>query len=160
MKRPALLLPLLLAAACGPSKSGGACGITAIAGATMLLQEFGVPEQTLSEPPTQLPGRLVARVAAGPALEGLVGRAQDSSLLIGIQGSVPATIKPRFGVLVIDPNAQTRGVMLYESEPIKGAPELGKIALDSLMLPLLGIQLDPGRFEDARCPLFPDSIVQ
>lgn len=160
MKHPVLLFPLLLAAACAPSKGGGACGFSAIAGATMLLQEFGVPEQTLSVAPTQLPQRLVARVAAGPALEAVVGRAEDSSLLIGIEGSVPPTIKPRFGVLIIDPQVKTRGVMLYESEPIKGAPELGKIALDSLMLPLLGIQLDPGRFEDPKCPLFPDSVVK
>lgn len=160
MKRPVLLLPLLLAAACDASKAGGACGFTAIAGATMLLQEFGVPEQTLSVPPTQLPSKVVARVAAGPAMEGVVGRAEDSSLLIGIQGSVPATIKPQYGVLVVDPAAKTRGVMLYEGDPIKGAPVLGKIALDTLMLPLLGIQLDPARFEDARCPLFPDSVVQ
>jgi hypothetical protein len=26
-------------------------------------------------------------------------------------------------------------------------------------LPLLGIQLDPARFEDPRCPLFPDSLL-
>lgn len=160
MKHAALLLPLLLTAACGSSKSAGACGITAIAGATMLLQEFGVPEQTLSAPPTDLPQRLVARVAAGPALEAVVGRSETGTLLIGVEGSVPTTIKPRFGVLIVDPKVTTRGVMLYESEPIKGAPVLGQIALDSLMLPLLGIQLDPARFEDPKCPLFPDSIVQ
>jgi hypothetical protein len=160
MKHSLLLLPLLLTAACGPSKSAGACGITAIAGATMLLQEFGVPEQPLSVAPTQLPQRLVARVAAGPALEGVVGRTENGALVIGIEGNVPATIKPRFGVLIVDPKVVTRGVMLYESEPIKGAVELGKVALDTLMLPLLGVQTDPARFEDPKCPLFPDSVVQ
>lgn len=160
MKRPLLLLPLVLAAGCGGGTPGSACGITAIAGSSMLLQEFGVPEQTLSVAPTQLPQRLVARVAAGPALEAVVGRAEDSSLLIGVEGSVPGPIKPRFGVLIIDPTGKSRGVMLYESEPIKNAPVLGKVALDSLMLPLLGVQTDPGRFEDPKCPLFPDSVVQ
>jgi hypothetical protein len=93
-------------------------------------------------------------------MEAVVGRVDDGSLLIGVEGSVPGAIKPRFGVLIVDPNNRTRGVMLYESEPIKGAPVLGRIALDSLMLPLLGIQLDPGRFEEPACPLFPDSAVQ
>ncbi len=154
-----LLLPLLVAA-CGPAKPGSACGITAIAGATMLLQEFGVPEQTLAEPPAQLPARLIARVAAGPAFDAVVGRAEDSTWIVGIEGTVPAPIKPRFGVLIIDQAQAVRGVMLFESEPIKGAPVIGRVALDSLMMPLLGIQLDPTRFEDPACPLFPDSLLQ
>jgi hypothetical protein len=160
MKRALILIPLALLAACGGGNRAGACGITAIAGATMLLQEFGVPEQTLSAPPSQLPPRVVARVAAGPAMEAVVGREQDGSLLIGVEGSLPSAIKPRFGVLIIDPSNHTRGVMLYESEPLKGAPVLGRVALDSLLLPLLGIQLDPGRFEEPACPLFPDSAVR
>ncbi|MBK8005892.1 MAG: hypothetical protein IPK12_18745 [Gemmatimonadetes bacterium] len=50
--------------------------------------------------------------------------------------------------------------MLFEAEPIKGAPPIGRVAVDTLMLPLLGIQLDPARVEDPRCPLFPDSLAQ
>jgi hypothetical protein len=126
----------------------------------MLLQEFTVPEQTLGEPPVELPPRLVARVAAGPAFAAVVGRTPDSAWVIGIDGSLPATIKPQFGVLVLDKAGKARGVMVYESEPIRGAPPIGKLAIDSLMLPLLAIQLDPGRFEDPRCPLFPDSLLQ
>ena len=126
----------------------------------MLLQEFGVPDQTLGDPPDRLPPRLVVRVAAGPAFEGIVGRAADSAWLVGLQGPVPANIVPKFGVLVLDPDGRARGVMAYESEPIRGAPVIGQLNVDSLMLPLLGIQLDPGRFEDPRCPLFPDSVVR
>jgi hypothetical protein len=160
MRRLLPLVPLLALAACGPSKTGGACGLTAIAGATMLLQEFGVPEQTLSEPPARLPPRMVARVAAGPAFEAVVGRTPDSAWVIGIDGTLPQTIKPGFAVLVLDKAGRARGVMVYESEPIRGAPVIGKLAVDSLMLPLLAIQLDPARFEDPRCPLFPDSLLQ
>lgn len=159
MRRLALLLPFLLAS-CSPSKPGSACGITAIAGATMLLQEFGVADQVLGEPPALLPPRMVARVAAGPAFDAVIGRAVDSTWIVGVEGTVPAPIKPRFGVLIIDPNHAARGVMLYESEPIKGAPIIGHVALDTLTLPLLGIQLDPTRFEDPACPLFPDSLIQ
>jgi hypothetical protein len=156
-----LLMPLLgLALACGGARTGGACGLTAIAGATMLLQEFGTPHQTLADPPATLQPRLVARVAAGPALEAEVGRTPDSAWVIGVEGSLPATIKPGFGVLVLDPSGRARGVMIYESEPIRGAPVIGKLNVDSLMLPLLGIQLDPARFEDPHCPLFPDSLLR
>ncbi len=126
----------------------------------MLLQEFGVEGQTLGEPPANLPPHLVARVAAGPAFESVVGRTADSGWVIGIDGPMPATIKPGFGVLVIDPSNQARGVMVYESEVIRGAPPIGKLAVDSLMLPLIGIQLDPAKIEDPRCPLFPDSVIQ
>lgn len=155
----AMVLPAVVAA-CGGGRTGGACGITAIAGATMLLQEFAIPNQTLGSPPANLPARLVARVAAGPAFEAVVGRTPDSAWVIGVEGSLPTTIKPGFGVLVLDPKGAARGVLIYESDPIRGAPEIGRLNVDSLMLPLLGIQLDPARFEDARCPLFPDSLLR
>lgn len=151
-----LLLPL---AGCGAPRSGGACGLTAIAGATMLLEEFGTPGQTLSAPPATLPPRLVARVAAGPAFEAVVGRTQDSGWVIGVEGSIPAPIRPAFGVLILDRAGTARGVMIYESVPIRGAPEVGRLSVDTLMLPLLGIQLDPARYEDPNCPFFPDSLL-
>jgi hypothetical protein len=155
---PALLCLLGLTTACQRSE-GGVCGFTAIAGATMLLQEFGVPHQTLGIPPDQLPPRLVTRIAAGPAYEGVVGRTEDSRWVVGVEGDLPASIRPQFGVLILDLDGTARGVMLFESEPIRGAPTIGQVNADSLMLPLLGIQLDPARFEDPRCPLFPDSIL-
>ncbi len=158
--RPLLVFLLLALPACREQRSGGACGLTAIAGATMLLQEFGVPGQTLGVPPTSLPPRLVARVAAGPAFEAVVGRTADNAWIIGVEGSIPARIKPGFGVVVIDPAGQARGVMIFESHPIPGAPEIGKVNVDSLMLPLIGIQLDPARIEDPKCPLFPDSLLR
>ncbi len=152
-------LVALLLAGCGGSRSGGACGLSAIAGSTMLLQEFATPDQVLGSPPPGLPPRLVARIAAGPAFEAVVGRTADSSWVIGLEGDVPATIHPAFGVLVLDPAGRTRGVMVYESAPIRGAPEIGRLSVDTLMLPLLGIQLDPVKFEDPNCPFFPDSIL-
>jgi hypothetical protein len=158
MRRSSCFL-LLLLLACGTGRTGGACGITSIAGATMLLQQFAVPNQTLGAPPASLPSRLVARVAAGPAFESVIGRTEDRGWVIGVEGSLPAAIQPGFGVLVLDLKGAARGVLIYESDPIRGAPVIGKLNVDSLMLPLLGIQLDPARFEDARCPLFPDSIL-
>jgi len=159
--RKTVLLLLLPLAACGQGeRRGGACGLTAIAGATMLLQEFSIPNQTLGDPPATLPPRLVARVAAGPAYEAVVGRTEEGSWVIGVEGSLPPTVKPGFGVLILDSASVAQGVMIYETDPIPGAPVIGRLAVDTVMLPLIGIQLDPARFSDPNCPLFPDSVLK
>jgi len=157
----ARLLPLLLLlAACGrPARSGtAACGLAALAGPTALLTQFSVPRQTLSTPPRVLPERLVTRVVAGPALPSIVGRS-DSLLVIGVEGTIPPSIRPAYGVLVLDTAEKARGVMLFEGLPVEGAPEIGTVAVGDSTLPLIGIQLDPSRIEDPRCPFFPDSVL-
>lgn len=155
------LAPLaLLVAACGKAADRGnpACGLAALAGPTALLTQFSVPRQTLSAPPARLPERLVARVVAGPALPAIVGRA-DSQLVIGLDGEIPATIKPGYGVLVLDTTEATRGVMVFEGTPVEGAPQIGNVSIGAATIPLIGIQLDPSRIEDPRCPFFPDSVL-
>lgn len=155
------LLPLLIAAAaCGKTADRGnpACGLAALAGPTALLTQFSVPRQTLSRPPASLPEHLVTRVVAGPALPAIVGRS-DSLLVIGVEGTVPPTIKPGYGVLVLDTAERARGVMLFEGLPVEGAPSIGTVSLGPVTLPLIGIQLDPARIEDPRCPFFPDSVL-
>ena len=160
MRIPHVLLLLATLAACGrPADRGSAaCGLAALAGPTALLTQFSVPRQALSIPPRDLPERLVTRVVAGPALPAIVGRS-DSLLLIGVEGAVPPAIKPGYGVLVLDTLAKARGVMLYEGAPVEGAPPIGTITVGAASLPLIGIQLDPARIEDPRCPFFPDSVL-
>jgi hypothetical protein len=154
------MLVLALVFACGKSLSSGraACGLAALAGPTALLTQFGVPRQTLSRAPAQLPERMVARVVAGPALVALVGRA-DTLLVIGVEGSIPPAIIPAYGVLVLDQGEKARGVVLYEGLPVEGAPTIGTVTIGPATLPLIGIQLDPARIEDQRCPMFPDSVL-
>jgi hypothetical protein len=153
-----LLLPLL--SACGSPSGGGraACGLASLAGPTALLTQFSVPQQTLSVPPRNLPGRLVARFVAGGAFPAIVGRT-DSTLVIGVEAPLAATARPGFGVLVVDQEERTRGVMLFEGDPVEGAPRLGDVSIGSTTIPLIGIQLDPAKIEDANCPLFPDSVL-
>jgi hypothetical protein len=157
-----LLVLVLLVAACDRSPGTGgsaACGLAALAGPTALLTQFEIPDQTLSAPPRNLPERLVARLVAGPAYPAIVGRS-DSLWIIGVEGALPANVKPGFSVLVLDKSGKARGVLIYEGNPVEGAPELGNASIGNLTVPLVGIQLDPAKIEDPRCPLFPDSVIQ
>jgi len=156
-----LLMSTLLVAACGRSESRGnpACGIAALAGPNAVLEAFTVPQQTLSMPPSRLPERTVARLAAGPALLALVGRS-DSGLVIGVDGALPPQSAPAFGVLVVQRGGPPQGVLLYEGTPIEAAPRLGLVAVGGRTLPLFGVEVDMAGIQDARCPLFPDSIAR
>src|SRR6478752_5702212 len=121
--RRGLLLMLVITAGCKSSqdKGGGgaaACGLAALAGPTALLSQFSVPNQTLGTPPKTLPERLVVRLVAGPAYRAIVGRS-DSLWVIGVDGRLPAAVKPGFGVLVLDQSARARGVLLYEGTSVE-----------------------------------------
>ncbi len=136
------------------------CGMAALAGATNLLEQFTIPNQTLGGPPASLPERTVARIVAGDAFPAVVGRT-DSALVIGVEGNPPPTTKPGFGVLVVDPNEQVIGVMVYEGSPLPGAPKLGEVSVAGASIPLIGVQVDPTKIMDPNCPsLFPDSIIR
>lgn len=155
-----LLTAGLCLAGCGDGRAPAAsCGIAALAGPTSLLAQFGVPHQTLAAPPQHLPERLVVRLVAGAAYRGVVGRS-DSLWIIGVDGPLPPAAKPGFGVLVLDPKGTARGVMLYEGPPVEGAPVIGTVSVGAASLPLVGIQLDPAKIEDSRCPFFPDSVLR
>jgi hypothetical protein len=158
-----ILASALLLAACGGDRpQRGApvtCGLASLAGPTALLSQFSVPRQTLSAPPRKLPERVVARFVAGGAFPAIVGRT-DSMVVIGVEATLPSNIRPGFGVLVVDPQERPRGVLVYEGDPVEGAPRLGEVSLGARSVPLLGIQLDPARIEDPNCPFFPDSVLQ
>ncbi len=158
--RLAPIVALLALAACGEARPGAAaCGIAYVAGPTALLDQFSIPRRTLSVPPRTVAERLVVRVAAGPALPGIVGRV-DTSLVIGVDAPLPPNTVPQFGVLIADPTSTARGVMLFESPPIQGAPAIGTVNLGAKNLPLLGLEADLARLEQKGCPFFPDSILR
>ena len=144
---------------CARKPSNYSCGFAAMAGLSLVLEQFSQPGATLSAPPANLPDRLPVRIALGPALQSIVGRA-DTMLVIGVEGTIPATPEVGFGVLVVNPQGQADGVLLYEGVPIQGAPRLGTVNLGARDVPLLGLRVDLKRFENEACPTFPDSLVR
>ncbi len=153
---------LVLVAGCDRPAGGvpPTCGMAALVGATNLLEQFTIPNQTLAGPPASLPERTVARMVAGAAFPAVVGRT-DSALVVGITGNPPPTIKPGFGVLVVDTQERVIGVMVYEGDPIPGAPKLGEVSVAGGSIPLIGVQVDPAKIMDPDCPSpFPDSIIR
>jgi hypothetical protein len=143
----------------GDRPPSAACGLASLAGPTALLGQFSISNQTLGAPPRNLPERLVVRLVAGPAYPAIVGRA-DSLWIIGMEGSLPPNVKPGYGVLILDPSEKARGVVLYEGTPVEGAPEIGRVSIGDVTVPLIGIQLDPAKIENPRCPMFPDTVIQ
>lgn len=145
-------------AGCSGSGSGNyGCGIAAVAGQSLILEEFTRPGKTLSLPPTDVPESLPVRMALGPALRAVAGRT-DTALVVGIEGPLPTTPPVDFGVLIVAPDGSALGVILYQGSPIQGAPLLGTINAGARNLPLIGLQAEVARFQDASCPIFPDSL--
>lgn len=157
MPRPLLITGLLFTAACG---GGGdaACGITALAGATVLLDQFSTPRQTLSAPPVTAPEFIPVRVAAGPALRGFVSLV-ESGWAVTLEGDLPPGSPAGFGVLVLDGSGEPRGIMLYSGSQVSGAPVIGVIRTGGQEVPLLGIRVDMAGLEAPGCPFFPDSLA-
>ena len=160
------LIPLLLlaiaSAACSGERGGAPCGLAATIGPSSLLSQFGVPRQTLSEPPARLPERLAARLAGGPAFSAVVGqeRSGDSLLVVGIEGTAPETFTLGFGVLVLDKGSRARGVMLFQGLPVENAPRIGTVTMGAVSAPLIGVEAEPTSYEQTECPFFPDSLAR
>jgi len=161
MARYTPFLLAMLAAACDkPSGEPAACGITALAGATMLLDNFSTPQTALSIAPTPAPAAIPVRLAAGPAYRGLVTLEVDTTWTVAVEGELPSGTVPGFAVLVASTDGLARGVMLYTGEKVRGAPLIGRVTMGALTLPLIGLQADVAGLEDAQCPFFPDSLAR
>lgn len=162
MRLTSLVLLALASAACSGERSGAPCGLAATIGPSSLISQFGVPRQTLSEPPAELPERVAARVAGGPALSAIIGRerAGDSLLVVGVEGAAPEAFTLGFGVLVMDKGGRARGVMLFQGLPVEGAPRLGTVTMGAVSAPLIGVEAEPTSYEQTECPFFPDSLAR
>jgi hypothetical protein len=154
------LATLTLTAACARAPGSFACGTIYLAGATMLLDEFARERTALSLPPAGLPERLAARLAAGPAYRALVGYADDSTIVVGVEGALPEGTEPGFGVLTLGADGRARGVMIYPGRPVAGAPVIGLLTVGEYSVPLIGLQTDVTGLENPDCPFFPEEYAR
>ena len=151
---PLALLLGLIASGCAERGGSTVCGIVQLASPAVILEQFTVPRQTLSFPPRSLPEEVAVRFAAGPVVRGLVG-ITDSLMVVGVDEPMPGAGVPGFGVVVTDLSGGVQGVMIFEGDPLPGAPELGTVQLGDRTVPLIGVRMNFARIEDPRCPLFP-----
>lgn len=142
-------------AACGKGGGRATCGFTSVAGANLLLGAFATPNLTLSAAPKYVPAELPVRIVAGPLYRGSVSRT-DSLLQITLPADSGKKFIPGSAVLVQDTTGHTRGVVLFDAPPVAGAPLIGSVQMGGRTVPLVGINVDPAPFEDAKCPLFSD----
>lgn len=139
---------------CEERRGSTLCGIALLASPAVVMDQFAVERQTLSLPPSYDAEEIPVRFAAGELVRGLVGMA-DSLLVIGVDQETRAQTIPGFGVIITDLRGDVKGVMIFEGDPIPGAPILGRVQVRDRTIPLHGVRMDYARFDDPRCPIFP-----
>jgi hypothetical protein len=158
--RPLLLLPLALAA-CGGGRNAEdspICGITAVAQANRVLDQFQARTTVLDSAPRGLDGTVAARVVGHGTGRALAARAQEG-VVLGFEGQgFPA--RPGFAVVLVDDSSEVvRGVLIFETDGPADYPQIGTVSSPTSTLPLYAMRIAWTLVSSPRCPLFatPDS---
>jgi hypothetical protein len=153
------LLALVAVAACGPPNRGensAICGITMLASATKIVDQINLLHKALSEPPQAVTEGLVpARVVGYGTTAAVAGMAEDGSAVVEFRGEGFPT-RPGFGAALIDDSSEVfRGILIWDKEPPPDTfPQIGTIATESTVLPLIGIRVSWASVNSERCPIF------
>jgi hypothetical protein len=155
--RSLLLFPLGVAVACGGgrnSENSPVCGITAVAQARVVFDQFQARTTVLDSAPPGLEGAVPARVVGHGTGQALAARAQEGGMVLGFEGGgFPA--RPGFAVTLVDDSSEVvRGVLVFESDGPADYPQIGTISSSTSTLPLYAMRITWSRVSDQRCPLF------
>jgi len=154
MKRM-MLACLVAATGCaeGNPENNPVCGIAALAGASMVLEQFATPGKVLSELPGGVEGIVPARVVGRGTARALAGTGPQGAVL-GYEGEgFPSTTG--FGLVIVEDSLETfQGILIFETEPPRGIPQLGTISSHTTTLPLYGLRVTWNAVSSERCPLF------
>ncbi len=149
-----VLVPLVLEA-CeeGDPENSFACGIAAVAGPMMVLEQFGVPGKVLRNVPAGVSGVVPARVVGRGTARALAGDGPDG-VVLGYEGENFPT-PPAFGLIVVEDSLDTfKGVLIFETQPPPGLPLLGSISDARYTLPVHGLRVNWNAVSNEQCPLF------
>lgn len=161
MFRPAFAVSAVVAvalAACDKNAGSVSCGIDAFTGPLVVKESFG-KGAALTRAPESAPAGLPVRLVAGPAWHATVARDSTSGTwLVTTHGTLSEQAHVGYGVLIVDFDNRALGVLAFDAYSIRGAPELGRFVIGDTIVPLLGVRIDPARIQNAKCPVFPDSL--
>ncbi|MGH7583181.1 MAG: hypothetical protein ACREL5_08160 [Gemmatimonadales bacterium] len=132
------------------------CGINALVRPLAVKDAFA-SGGALAATPEFVPAAVPVRLVAGPAWRGDVGT-DSGGWRVTVRGTVAAAAPIGYGVLVVDQNDASQGVLIFDGRAVRGAARLGVVAMRDTVVPLLGVRVDPAALQDAKCPLFPDSL--
>lgn len=148
------ILPLVLAACAeGDPENNPVCGISAMAGASMVLEQFATPGKILSQLPLGVEGVVPARVVGFGTARALAAPGPDGAIL-GYEGEgFPAT--PGFALALVEDSLDTfMGVLIYDLEPPQSIPQLGTVSSSTTTVPLFGLRVMWSAVSSERCPMF------
>ncbi len=108
--------------------------------------------------PDLAPKGLPVRLVAGPAWHGTIDPDGKGGWNVKTHGTVAREAHVGYGVVVFDDHDAAVGVLAYDGRSIRAASDLGTLAIGDTIVPLLGVRIDPALIQNAKCPLFPDSL--
>lgn len=162
-RRASVFLVLALCAACGGSgnrQNSALCGLTMMASANRVLDQMPNVYALLSEPPEELTaGYVPTRVFGYATGRSMATSAEEGPLTLGYDGEgLPP--EPGFAVAIVDDSSEVfRGVLIFETNPPEGYPELGVVTQGETSVPLFGLRIHWSSVNSEDCPIFaaPDS---
>ncbi len=149
-----LILPLaFLACVEGDPENNPVCGISAMAGASMVLEQFAVPAKILTHLPAGVQGVVPARVTGYGTARALAASGPDGAIL-GYEGEgFPAA--PGFALALVEDSLDTfQGILIYDLEPPQSIPQLGTVSSSTTTVPLFGLRVMWSAVSSERCPMF------
>lgn len=144
-------------AGCDRNAGSASCGIDALTGPLAVKQSFA-EGNALTVVPEISPAKLPVRLVAGPAWRGTVTHDSTGGWRVTTEGKVSKEARVGYGVLVVDENGATLGVLAFDGRVITGAASLGRLAIGDTVVPLLGVHVDASAVQNSKCPVFPDSL--
>jgi hypothetical protein len=153
----AAILSAVALSACSRSTGSAACGIQSLTAPLAVKQAFGVGN-ALEAVPAAAPSSLPIRLVAGPAWHGTVASDSAGGWRVSTAATVSKDAEIGYGVLVIDDQNRSLGVLAFNGRAVPGAMHIGELVIADTVVPLLGVRLDASELRDPTCPIFPDSL--